>query len=289
VGADFWANTLSTEYFSSLGPTTIYFDQDNVPLAKPEIRKKPEIAAPDGVDTTFFGSPGVPGDPHPLFFGTSAAAPHAAAVGALLIEAAGGPGQLSPDKLKTLLEQTTQQPHQLTTAVSATLTSGADTLAVKVAGFLPLDPSQFHFAFNGAAGDSVSGIVMDASKVNISFGARTDQFLIGNTDVPPADIVFQNKNGLSPVARLAFLHQAFKSGAFVNLGFDFDSSLVGFLGINSGLLYGTKVTATIDSGGTSTPVSGVLGGPTGLGYAVTDGFGLIDAFVAYKKLIGGAP
>jgi len=289
VGADFWANTLSTEYFSSLGPTTIYFDQNNVPLAKPEIRKKPEIAAPDGVDTTFFGSPGVPGDPHPLFFGTSAAAPHAAAVGALLIEAAGGPGQLSPDKLKTVLEQTTQQPHQLTTAVSATLTSGADTLAVKVAGFLPLDPSQFHFAFNGAAGDSVSGIVMDASKVNISFGARTDQFLIGNTNVPPADIVFQNKNGLSPVARLAFLHQAFKSGAFVNLGFDFDSSLVGFLGINSGLLYGTEVTATIDSRGTSTPVSGVLGGPTGLGYAVTDGFGLIDAFAAYKKLIGGAP
>ena len=120
VGADFWGNTLSTEYFSSLGPTAIYFDQDNVPLAKPEIRLKPEIAAPDGVDTTFFGSPGVPGDPHPLFFGTSAAAPHAAAVGALLIQAAGGPGQLSPDKLKTLLEETTQQPHQLTAgAVSA--------------------------------------------------------------------------------------------------------------------------------------------------------------------------
>ena len=136
VGADFWANTLSTEYFSSLGPTTIYFDQDNVPLAKPEIRMKPEIAAPDGVDTTFFGSPGVPGDPHPLFFGTSAAAPHAAAVGALLIEAAGGPGQLSPDKLKTLLEQTTQQPHQLTAgAVSATLTSGADTLTGQCRGF----------------------------------------------------------------------------------------------------------------------------------------------------------
>jgi hypothetical protein len=158
-----------------------------------------------------------------------------------------------------------------------------------VAGFLPLDPSQFRFTFNGAAGDSVSGIVMDASKVNISFGARTDQFLIGNTNVPSGDIVYQNKNGLSPVARLAFLHQGFKSGAFIDLGFDFDSSLVGFLGINAGLLYGAKVSATIDSGGTSTPVSGVLGGPTGVGYAVTDGFGLIDAFAAHQKLIGGAP
>src|SRR5262249_17063083 len=56
-----------------------------------------EIAAPDGVDTTFFiGPPGIPNDPHPNFFGTSASGPHAAAVGALLIEAAGGPGTLSP-------------------------------------------------------------------------------------------------------------------------------------------------------------------------------------------------
>lgn len=286
VGADFWGNTLSTEYFSSLGPTTIYFDQNNVRLAKPEVRLKPEIAAPDGVDTTFFGSPGVPGDPHPLFFGTSAAAPHAAAAGALLIQAA-RPGQLSPDKLKTLLEETTQQPHQLAAgAVSATLKSGADTLQVLIAGFLALDPSQFRFNFKGAAGHSVSGIVLDATKVNISFGNKTDQFLIGTTNLPPTDIVYQNKNGLSPVARLTFLNQAFKNGDFVNLGFDFDSSLVGFLGINAGLLYGATVSATIESGGTRTPVRGVLGGPTGAGYAVNDGFGLIDSFAAYQELIG---
>ena len=286
VGADFWDNTLSTEYFSSLGPTTIYFDQNNVRLAKPEIRLKPEIAAPDGVDTTFFGSPGVPGDPRPLFFGTSAAAPHAAAASALLIQAAGGPHKLPPDKLKTLLEETTQQPHQLAAgAVSATLSSGADTLLVRIAGFLALDPSQFRFAFKGAAGHSVSGILLDApKKLNISFGAKTDQFLIGQTNIPPADIVYQNNNGLSPVARLAFLNQAFKSGNFLDLGFDFDSSLVGFLGINAGLLYGAKVSATIDSGGTRTPVSGVLGGPVGRGYAVNDGFGLIDADAAHQKL-----
>ena len=158
-----------------------------------------------------------------------------------------------------------------------------------VAGFLPLDPNQFRFAFNGTAGDSVSGIVMDATKVNISFGDKTDQFLIGKTNLPPADIVYQNKKGLSPVARLAFLNHAFQSGDFVDLGFDFDSSLTGFLGINAGLLYGAKVSATIESGGTSTPVSGVLGGPTGAGYSVNDGFGLIDAFAAYQKLTGGSP
>ena len=30
----------------------------------------------------------------------------------------------------------------------------------------------------------------------------------------------------------------------------------------------------------------VFGGPTGAGYAVTDGFGLVDAFAAYQKLTG---
>jgi hypothetical protein len=290
VAADFWDNTLSTEYFSSLGPVAIYLDSDNEPLAKAEIRRKPEIAAPDGVDTTaFFGAPSIPGDPHPQFFGTSAAGPHAAAAAALLIQAAGGPGQLSPDRLKALLEETTQQPHQLTAgAVSATLTSGADTLTANISGFLPLDPRQFRFAFSGATGDSVTSIVMNATNETISFGDNTDQFLIGNTNIPTADIVYHNNNGLNPIAKVSFLNEAFKSGGFVDLGFDIDNSLLGFLGINSGLLYGAKITATFQSGNTSTSVSGVLGGPTGRGYAVNDGFGLIDAYAAYQTLNGGA-
>ena len=49
----------------------------------------------------------------------------------------------------------------------------------------------------------------------------------------------------------------------VDLGFDFDNSLVSFLGINSCLLLGTKVTATIQSGNTTRTVTGMLGGPTG--------------------------
>ena len=291
VAADFWDNRASTEYFSSLGPTAIYFDQDNVRLAQPQIRQKPEIAAPDGVDTTFFiGASGIPGDPNPQFFGTSAAAPHAAAVGALLIQAAGGPGRLSPDSLKALLEETTQQPHQLIPgAVAATLTSGADVVHLNVVGFLPGDPNQFRFVFNGPPGDSLKQVVMDATNANIAFGDKNDQFLIGQTNVPPADIDYLNSHGLSTVATVDFLNQAFKNQHAVNLGFDFDNSLVGFLGINSGLLFGTKVTATIQSGNTTRAVSGVLGGPTGRGYTVTDGFGLIDAFAAYQKLKAGGP
>ena len=129
---------------------------------------------------------------------------------------------------------------------------------------------------------------MDASTANISFGDNADQFLIGSTNVAQADIVYPNNNGLSPVAKLEFLHQAFSNNHFVELGFDFDNSLVGFLGINSGLLFGTKVTATIRSGNTTRVITGTLGGPTRRGYAVNDGFGLIDAFAAYEKLKGNA-
>jgi hypothetical protein len=289
VAADFWDNTASTEYFSSLGPTAIYFDRDNVRLAQAEIRRKPEIAAPDGVDTTFFGQQGAPTDPNPVFFGTSAAAPHAAAVGALLIQAAGGPGKLSPDALKTLLEETTQQPHQLAAGeVSARLVSGTDKVTVIVKGFLPLDPTQFTFEFSGPPGDSVKAIVMDATPANISFGDSADQFLIGSTNVPQGDIVYLNHNGLSPIARLEFLHQGFTNNRSVQLGFDFDNPLLGFLGINSSLLFGTKVTATIQSGNTTKTLSGVLSAPTGRGFAVNDGFGLIDAFAAFEKLKAGA-
>lgn len=42
------------EEFISLGPVAIYFDANNDRLTAPEIRLKPNIAATDGVNTSFF-------------------------------------------------------------------------------------------------------------------------------------------------------------------------------------------------------------------------------------------
>src|SRR5262249_18868533 len=87
VGAAFFGNTPefgvtppTKESFSSAGPVRIIFDTAGNRLATPIVRQKPEIVAPDGGNTTFF-SVDIPQDTDtfPNFFGTSAAAPHAAA------------------------------------------------------------------------------------------------------------------------------------------------------------------------------------------------------------------
>ena len=76
------------EPFSSAGPVIIFFDLSGAPLAAAEVRNKPDVVGPDGTNTTFF-FPGTDpeSDSFPNFFGTSAAAPHVAAVAALALEA----------------------------------------------------------------------------------------------------------------------------------------------------------------------------------------------------------
>ncbi|MDJ0680244.1 MAG: S8 family serine peptidase [Xenococcaceae cyanobacterium MO_167.B52] len=115
VGAAFYKNTpefginpARLQPFSSVGGTPILFDTAGNRLSTPEIREKINIVAPDGGNTTFF--PLAPDNPRdreedgfPNFFGTSAAAPHAAAVAALMLEAAPG---TSPETIYQTLEST---------------------------------------------------------------------------------------------------------------------------------------------------------------------------------------
>ena len=87
------------ELFSSDGPRRIFFEEDGTPITPGdflstggELRLKPDVAAADGVQTA---TPGF----NP-FYGTSAAAPHAAALAALLLQA---DPTLTPTTLREVL------------------------------------------------------------------------------------------------------------------------------------------------------------------------------------------
>ncbi|TMM58825.1 hypothetical protein FEE95_05180 [Maribacter algarum] len=97
--------------FSSLGGTFLRLNDNGSRKRQPLDTKKPNISATDGTNTTFFGNDipdiigGVPveEDTNPNFFGTSAAAPHAAAVAALMLQA--NP-DLAPNKIRNILQNT---------------------------------------------------------------------------------------------------------------------------------------------------------------------------------------
>jgi hypothetical protein len=97
------------EDYSSPGPSYIYFDQNANRLATPIIRQKPDIAAATNVNTTFFGGPQADStrdaDTFPNFGGTSAAAPSAAGIAALVLQANGGPGSVTQPQMRTILQR----------------------------------------------------------------------------------------------------------------------------------------------------------------------------------------
>jgi hypothetical protein len=90
------------ESYSSDGPRRVFYEHDDTPITPGdfsasggEVRAKPDLTAADCVSTA---APGFS-----TFCGTSAAAPHAAAIAALLIERGGGPGVADPADVRAAL------------------------------------------------------------------------------------------------------------------------------------------------------------------------------------------
>ena len=122
------------EYFTSPGPATIYFDDNGNRLTPPLIREQPSVAAADGGNTSFFSSDSIGDlDDDTNFFGTSAAAPHAAAVAGLVLHANGGSHSVTPAQMTRILHDTAFE-HDLDplTATGVVPTGDGGTITVTI-------------------------------------------------------------------------------------------------------------------------------------------------------------
>jgi hypothetical protein len=251
VGAYAFYAPFVPESFTSPGPSTIYFDTHNKRLQHPEIRQKPDMAAMDGANTTFFVSDSsADPDEFPNFFGTSAAAPHAAAVAALALDAAGGPGKLKPDKMRKILQRSAFQ-HDLDPFFASGIAFSPGNLtfvsaAADANSISQFDPNVFtltqigalnlqSFGINGSNGDPTQtprGIVFDERSTPPT-APPGQPFVVGRTEgLTAGDVTASFSLPADPPGvagqwkqlSLSFAPGSFGSGDLLSFGVDRDEA-----------------------------------------------------------------
>jgi hypothetical protein len=313
------------ESFTSPGPSTIYFDKKNRRFRAPQIRQKPDLAAMDGANTTFFGGDSaVDADAFPNFFGTSASAPHAAAIAALVLDAAGGPGKVKPSKMREILQDSAfrhdldpyfSQGFALSLGNVLAINANADTAAIS-----QFDPNVFtltQFGLRRLQSLSINttganptqtpgGIVFDDRAAPLP--APGQPFVVGRTiGLTATDVTGTLSVPADPPALagqwkqldITFAPGTFASGDVLGFGVDRDEADVagpgGAVGGNSADLLGGGV--RIPSGelvpGGASFFGTYEGGATfkgeffnliGKGYSRLDGYGFINAEAAVKAV-----
>jgi len=297
------------EPFTSTGPVTVYFDKAGTRLAQPEVRRKPDIAAPDGGNTTFFISDTTEdADTQPNFFGTSAAAPHAAAVAALMLQKAGGPRSLAPAAVKSLL-QASAPAHDLQPSFAvAAAKAGKATVTVSASGdgnnYSGLNAQGFTVKLKAPDGWTLQAITLDLAGANaprvllgtprpgLQFdpSAKGFPFTLGTLAGIAADAITASPlNDAAPFSQqltVSFAPGTFTPASTVQFGVDRDETAVNAGGNSMDMLAGGTLTGTVlDAAGRKHAFSAPFTtGEVGQGWNFASGFGLVDAAAALAAI-----
>lgn len=246
VAAQYYAISRFPEDFSSPGPVTIYLDTAGNRLGVPEVRFTPQITAADGIDTTFFGFD-ADGDGYPNFFGTSAAAPDAAAVAGLVLQAAGGPGSLSPQRVYQRMEETaTPIPVPNMRWIASAL---AGPLEFAASGDWTRWDRDFSVQVEGIGGHSVASIVLDSSPTGLVFNPNPNRFSVGATTGPTiADIAHTVSGPGNTLFTMIFAPGKFTNGQSFDFGESVFAPIQGSTQEDPDRFSGMQVTVTLDDG-----------------------------------------
>jgi hypothetical protein len=181
------------EGFTSPGQATIIFDKMNNRLPVPETRLQPTVAAADAgnsswaQNSTLSADSTADGDTTNNFSGTSAAAPHAAAIAAMVLQAHGGPGSVTPAQMTDVLKRSAF-PHDLdpfySSASIKTNSGGAGKVTISVLS-------------DNSSNQGVSGTPSNNVTTNIGTGLNDpNSFSVGYVGPGFVKSVAFNPNGL---------------------------------------------------------------------------------------------
>jgi hypothetical protein len=282
IAATYYALPNYPEDFSSPGPVTILFDNEGNRLATPDIRNVPQVTAADGINNTFFGYD-ADGDGHPNFFGTSAAAPDAAGVAALVLQAAGGSGSMAPDQVYTVMQQTAKQIPTPNVRDKAHATAGP--IRLNIHGDWTRWGQYFELLLDKNAGGNVKQVDLDLSQTEgLVYNSILTRFYLGQSHGMKRDDITYTVSADTKVATLAFKAGSFKPGEFFHFGTSVYFPKQGSTQEDASRMRDMKVTVTMEDG---TVYHGKVTAQGTMGINRWTGAGLVDAAAAVKAVQGG--
>jgi hypothetical protein len=247
VAAMYYAITRFPEDFSSPGPATFYIDDNGDRFRQPEVRYVPQITGIDGVDNTLLGGD-TDGDGWPNFFGTSAAAPDVAAVAALVIQAAGGPGKIAPKDVYGIIQRTAtpvwlSRNRALSGTVAGPVVTSAQEDWTRLGRY-------FTLGVLPCGNKSVTSVTYAVGNTGLLYSLNPNRFSIEfSNGLPPASVSYSVSPDQTSIT-LSFAPGTFTAGESFTFGTSIFSPLQGSTQEDADRMEGLQVTATLSDGST---------------------------------------